>query len=150
MDLEEAYDKIYRYVYFKLKNQAISEDITQETFLRCIGRKGNIQIYDMKYLYTIARNLCVDEYRRVKSDPLPKDYDERFTASYESSEDRVIVQNALEKLTVEDKELLLLRYANNEPIGTISQILGISRFAVYRRLKTAEEKFRSSLEVDEG
>nr|MCR4618735.1 RNA polymerase subunit sigma-24 [Lachnospiraceae bacterium] len=32
MDLEKAYDKIYRYAYFKLNNQAIAEDVTQETF----------------------------------------------------------------------------------------------------------------------
>ena len=34
IDIEEQYDKIYRYCYFKLKNQHLSEDITQETFLR--------------------------------------------------------------------------------------------------------------------
>ena len=34
MDIEEQYDKIYRYCYFKLSNQQLAEDITQETFLR--------------------------------------------------------------------------------------------------------------------
>lgn len=32
MDLEEQYDKIYRYCYFKLHHQQMAEDITQETF----------------------------------------------------------------------------------------------------------------------
>ena len=34
IDIEEQYDKIYRYCYFRLKNQHLAEDITQETFLR--------------------------------------------------------------------------------------------------------------------
>ena len=76
MNLENAYDKIYRYVYFKMKDQTVAEDITQETFLRFISQKGSIQGYEIKYLYTIARNLCVDEYRRVKPDSLSEGYEE--------------------------------------------------------------------------
>ena len=67
MDLENTYDKIYRYVYFRIKDQTVAEDITQETFLRFISQKGNIHDYEMKYLYTIARNQCIDEFRRLKS-----------------------------------------------------------------------------------
>ena len=52
------------------------------------------------------------------------------------------------KLPIEDQELLLLRYVNNESVGTISKTLGISRFALYRRLKNAEDKLRAGLEVN--
>ena len=34
IDIDEQYDKVYRFCYFKLKNQHLAEDITQETFLR--------------------------------------------------------------------------------------------------------------------
>lgn len=34
MDIEEQYDKIYRYCYFKLHDMQLAQDITQETFLR--------------------------------------------------------------------------------------------------------------------
>ena len=143
MDLENAYHKIYRYVYFKLKNQTIAEDITQETFLRFISKNGNLHDYEMRYLYTIARNLCIDEYRRVKQDPLPEDYDVRLAGANDNSEEIMMVRDALAKLPVEDQEILLLRHVNNEPVGTISKTLQISRFAVYRRLKGAEEGFRN-------
>ena len=33
-EIEEQYDKIYRYCYFKLQKREIAEDITQETFAR--------------------------------------------------------------------------------------------------------------------
>lgn len=148
MDLENAYDKIYRYVYFKMKDQTVAEDITQETFLRFISQKGSIQGYEIKYLYTIARNLCVDEFRRVKPESLSEGYEETISAKDDLLEDRLAVRDAVAKLPVEDQEILLLRYVNNESVGTISKTLGISRFALYRRLKSAEDKLRVSLEVE--
>ncbi len=33
-DMDEQYDKIYRYCYMKLKHRQAAEDVTQETFLR--------------------------------------------------------------------------------------------------------------------
>ena len=147
MDLEIAYDKIYRYIYFKIKNQTIAEDITQETFLRFISKKGNIHDYEMKYLYTIARNLCVDEFRRVKPDSLPEGFDEIASSPSSYLEECIAIRDAVSKLPFDDQEILLLRYVNNEPVGTISKALGISRFALYRRLKSAEDKLRDSLEA---
>ena len=146
MDLENAYEKIYRYVYFRIKNQTLAEDITQETFLRFISQKGNIHNYEMKYLYTIARNLCIDEYRKVKLEPLPEDYKETVGNVDELFEERLVVRQVLAGLPLMDQELLLLRHVNGESVGTISNALGISRFTLYRRLKSAEESFRTSLE----
>ncbi len=146
MDLKKTYDKIYRYVYFRIKDRTIAEDITQETFLRCINRKGNMQVFEIKYLYTVARNLCVDEYRRVKTETLPEDYEEAG-AQYDNLEERLAVREAVAGLPLEDQEILLLRHVNNESMGTISSTLGISRFALYRKLKSAEEKLRAGLEA---
>ncbi len=149
MDLEEAYDKIYRYAYFKMGNRTVAEDITQETFLRFISKYNNIHDYDMRFLYTIARNLCIDEYRRVKPEPLPEEEGEWAVSPGETPEDRLAVREALNKLSSEDRELLLLRYVNDESVGTIAKTLKISRFAVYRRIKAAEERLRQGLEVEE-
>lgn len=34
VSLQDQYDKIYKYCYFKVKDKYIAEDITQETFLK--------------------------------------------------------------------------------------------------------------------
>ena len=153
MDLEEVYDKIYRYVFFKVKNTQVAEDITQEAFLRYISKKGVIHDYEMKYLYTIAGNLCIDEYRRLKPDPLPEEDTEAAGSSGTSSEidrleDRMMIREALDKLPPEDQEILLLRYVNEESVGTVAGIMKLSRFALHRRLKSAEERLKSYLEVN--
>ena len=135
IDLEEQYNKIYRYCYFKVGHRETAEDITQETFLRFLDdknrqRSGN----SLAFLYTVARNLCIDEYRRKKWDSIPeelperKDREEEMLISY-------IVKKALEELDEEVRELILLRYVNEVPASVICKMFGMSRFMVYRRLK---------------
>ncbi|MBR6380844.1 MAG: sigma-70 family RNA polymerase sigma factor [Lachnospiraceae bacterium] len=148
MDLELAYDRIYRYAYFRLGERAAAEDITQEAFLRFLGKYGQLREYDMRILYTIARNLCIDEYRRIKPEALPEETAEVPGLSVDGQEERILVRDALSKLPAEERELLLLRYVNDESPGTIGKLLKLSRFAVYRRLKTAEEHLRKEMEAE--
>ncbi len=144
MDIEEQYDKIYRYCYFKLQQQSIAEDITQETFLRFLENKTyKMRGQELNYLYTIARNLCIDEYRRKKAESLPEEFvdqdvEERLLTS-------ISLKVALEQLSEEDRELILLRYVNEVPIAIICKMLGISRFAVYRKLKGATNLLQEKL-----
>ena len=146
MDLETIYDKIYRYVYFRVNDRMMAEDITQEAFLRYLGKYGDSGSVDIRYMYAIARNLCIDEYRRIKPESLSEEM-EGIPGDSGISEEKMAVREALEKLPYEDRELLLLRYVNEEPAGTICKALGISRFTLYRRLKAAEERLRAELEA---
>lgn len=135
-EIELQYEKIYRYCFFKIHNREIAEDITQETFLRFLESRGYRDTgKTLHYLYTIARNLCIDEYRKPPTESFNEsasDLDDNF------SDDKILnnisLQAALSELKEEDRELLLLRYANEVPITVISSILQISRFAIYRRL----------------
>ncbi|MBQ3009592.1 MAG: RNA polymerase subunit sigma-24, partial [Oscillospiraceae bacterium] len=70
LDMEQQYDNIYRYCYFKLRHAQTAEDITQETFLRYWDRYHPMpNALAIRYLYIIAKNLCIDEYRRQNSVP---------------------------------------------------------------------------------
>lgn len=149
MDLEIAYDKIYRYVYFKVNDRAVAEDITQETFLKYLSKKNAVHDYEMKFLYTIAKNLCIDEYRRIKPEALTEEHAETLAAKDDPFLERYAVREALSKLSEEDRELLLLRYVNDAQVGTIAGILNISRFAVYRKLKEAESRLKKELKEDD-
>lgn len=143
-NLDEQYDKIYRYCYFKLHRRETAEDITQETFLRYLKHYGDSkQEWDLRYLYRIAHNLCVDEFRRRVLEPLPEDLSEEDYA--EKSITALWLRNALGKLSEEEREILLLRYANEVPNNVICQMLGISRFAFYRKMKNTLQKLRKEL-----
>lgn len=148
MDLEQAYEKLYRYLYFKLHDESLAEDMTQEAFLRYINKRGSVGRFEMKYLYTIARNLCIDEYRRIKPSGISSEAEENTIDEGASMEESILLRDALDRLPQEDREILLLRYANDERLGTISALLNLSRFAVYRKLKAAEKHIRDVWEVD--
>lgn len=144
MDFDEQYDKIYRYCYFKLHHQQIAEDITQETFLRFLENNNYCERgQKIRYLYTIAHNLCVDIYRSKRTDSLE---DELLT---ENKEDEILtgiaVKEAVLQLTREEQELLLLRYVNEVPVSDICSILKISRFSLYRKTMKALKQLKDML-----
>lgn len=148
MNFEEQYEKIYRFCYFKVHNRETAEDITQEAFLRYLkaieNKEKNITI---SYLYKIALNLCIDEYRKKQEQAL--DYD--VISENNLEEDvvtRIFVREALLKLEEIDREILLLRYVNEVSILEIARLYDISRFAVYRRILKAENKFKKILEKE--
>lgn len=144
MDLEEQYDKIYRYCYFKVNQREIAEDITQETFLRFLESSDYVNTGKaMQYLYTIARNLCVDEYRKRKMELLNEEVVD--SNAEDDMITRVSVRMALEELDEADRELLLLRYVNEVPVSVICKLYGISRFAVYRRVSQAIKNLKGKL-----
>ena len=148
MDYYEQYDKIYRYCYRRLHHRELAEDVTQEAFLRLFAAEGYRETGKaIRYLYTVARNLCIDEYRRPPTQELPVDL-----PSPHRPDDRVetiALRQALGSLTEEEQELLLLRYVNQEPVSVIAGLLGISRFAVYRKTTAALAKLRQMLKEDE-
>lgn len=144
IDINEQYDKIYRYLYFRLKNQHLAEDLTQETFLRFLESSSYKDTgRPLAYLYTIARNLCVDEFRKVPLEELKED------VAQDGFEDRVVekqsLQQAMQALTGEEQELLLLRYVNEVNFTDLCRLYGKSRFALYRELKKVTEKLERGI-----
>ena len=65
MNLEEYYNNIYRYCYLHTQNRHTAEDLTQETFLKFL-ETSNYQDRGkpLAFLYTTARNLCIDHIRQ--------------------------------------------------------------------------------------
>ena len=150
MDIEEQYDKIYRFCYYKVHNREIAEDITQETFLRFLYGGYEEQGKALNYLYSVARNLCIDEMRRPHWDSI----DDKDILDDGGFEDNLIGQihlrRALGELSEEEREILFLRYVNGEPMSVISAMTGLSRFALHRRISGIKKKLRVLLEMGQS
>ena len=173
MDLHEQYDRIYRYLYFRLHDRHTAEDLTQETFLRFLAsRTYRDENRQMQYLYTIARNLCNQYYRdRTVTFSLDEARDHptaegstgwlsegaarrmEYTQSADGFElsllQRIILTEALQELSDEEREMLFLRYINEVPVPVMSGLYKISRFAVYRKLRGILKKLRTELKKSE-
>ncbi|MBO7474644.1 MAG: sigma-70 family RNA polymerase sigma factor [Ruminococcus sp.] len=133
-DIDEQYEKIYRYCFLRVRHKETAEDLTQETFLRYLEHPHYSSVdKTLQLLYTIAGNLCTDEFRKKRTEELPD-----TEMSSESVEDDVLsnfdLKQALEKLSEEDREIILLRYVNEVPVNVIAKLYNISRFALNRRI----------------
>ena len=147
MDLEEQYDKIYRYCYFKVRHCQTAEDITQETFLRFFNKQLSLNSdKELPYLYTIARNLCIEEYRKGSKE---KVYEINEELSFDPTEEwinSIAMKNLISNFPQDEQELLLLRYANEISIASICKITGLSRFAIYRKISRILKHLKAELQ----
>ena len=146
MDIELFYDKIFRYCYYRIGDKTTAEDLAQETFLRFLNSDSRMP---ERYLYTIAKNLCIDEYRKTRpilTDEAGSEADEiPGPDETESMVDRMTILNAMEQMPEEEREVLILRYVNDESVSDICVLTGLSRFAVYRRCKEAANRMKELL-----
>lgn len=135
MDIEGQYDKIYRYCYFKLFDKQLAQDITQETFLRFFRNESNIRKnQEMPYLYTIAKNLCIDAFRKKPVESLDVIGEDMAYDPTEQWVNDLTLKTIIAKLPQNEQDILYLRYASELSIVSISKIIGLSRFVIYRKL----------------
>src|SRR5262245_40612431 len=63
---DRYFDTVFRFVYFRVGNRQLAEDLTADTFLRALKRIGSFtwQGRDLgAWLVTIARNLVADHFK---------------------------------------------------------------------------------------
>ena len=150
IDLKEQYDKIYRYCWIRVHNREIAEDITQETFLRYLEKPEYRDVSKkLQLLYTIAGNLCKDHYKKPSESDI-SDYSDILEAPGSGELENKTLTNlalkqALASLSQDEREMVLLRYVNEVPVNVISEMYGISRFSVNRRLKGLLDRLKDAL-----
>lgn len=149
MDMEELYNKIYHYCYFKLYDKQLAQDITQETFLRFFQQNANINIRkELPYLYTIAKNLCTDNFRKKSVESLENVTEETIYNPTDDWINNLTLKSILSKLPQEEQELIFLRYVNEISITAIGKITGFSRFVIYRKLSKVMKWLKDELKKE--
>lgn len=148
IDINAHYDCIYKYCYFKIKNLHIAEDLAQETFLKFIKQSNYVdRDKPLAYLYTIAKNTCIDYMR--KPDYLELTEEILAENDFEKIELKRVIKEAINTLPRDEQELVFLRYVNELKIGDIAKITGVSRFSINRKLKKALEGLKLVLREED-
>ena len=152
--VEEHYDDVLAYCRRHAPFYDDAPDVAQEAFLRFV-RSGRSPLdgKPLAYLFTIARNLCIDAARakRPPAAPLDVDVPDRSpdadpAAACAGSEVGALV----EALDPDLREVVELRVDQGFKVGEIASVLGVSRFAVNRRLNRALAELKRGLEGREG
>jgi len=158
---------VFNFILRFVGSREIAEDLLQDTFLRVI--KGADK-YERKakfttWLYTIARNLCVDQSRRQKhrkaqslDAPLSKGSEGGGTLldvvpGNEMGSDRKAnskelhqrLHGAIAALSEEQREVFLMREFLDMPFKQIADVVGVPENTVKSRMRYALEKLRLEL-----
>ncbi|HYY51996.1 MAG TPA: RNA polymerase sigma factor [Myxococcales bacterium] len=155
---------LYTFLLRMLGDREKAEDLAQETFLRIVkGASGwEHRARFQTWLFTIARNLCVDQSRRdrfrradsldaegrdgepplVESVPGAGIDPERGAAS---AKVRPLLQKALLSLPAEQREVFILREQAGVPFREIAEMTGVNENTVKSRMRYALEGLRKAL-----
>jgi RNA polymerase sigma-70 factor, ECF subfamily len=155
----EIYDRysetVYRYIYFRVSNAQLAEDLASETFLRALRRISSFSWQGRAFgawLVTIARNLVVDHFKSgryrleiVKPDVLGTDSPETDpttspeTAALEKLTNATLL-TAVKKLNPDQQECIVLRFLQGFTVAETARTMGKNEGAVkalqYRAVRT--------------
>lgn len=152
--VEEHYDDVLAYCRRHAPSYDEAPDVAQEAFLRFVrSGRSPIEGKPLAYLLTIARNLCIDASRAKRPPAVPLDVDvpDRSPGADPAAACAGGEVGALiGALDPELREVVELRFDQGFKVGEIAQVLGVSRFAVNRRLNRALAELRRGLEGRSG
>ena len=125
---------VYRYVYYRVRNDAEAEDLTSEVFmkaLRAISRYEPRQAF-LAWLYRIARNSVIDHVRRGGRQVSFEDaleHPEVHNAVDPDLEvlagsDSATLRSALGRLTPLQQEVIVLRFLEGYSTDEIAKLIG--------------------------
>jgi RNA polymerase sigma-70 factor (ECF subfamily) len=152
-ELVERYQhRLMRYLLYLTAQRERVEDWAQETWLRVLDRAAQ---YDGRsrfetWLFSIARNLAIDDLRRkqgvsLESADAPHDPSSPFLDAARS-QDALRVAAALDALEPIYREALLLRFREELSLQEIAQVTGAPVPTVSTRIHRALAKLRSQWE----
>ena len=163
MNFEEAVmphlDAAYNLARWLTRNDADAQDIVQEAYLRALRFFSGFRGDDARaWLLTIVRNTCYTWFRRNRSPELSCDFDEVALARESEGPDPEAVQvlkeqaqlvnDAIEKLPIEFREVVVLRELEELSYKEIAVVLGVPIGTVMSRLARARKRLMSILQGD--
>lgn len=135
MDYEKLYNsyylRVYSYVVTLVKNHETAEEITQNTFYKAMSTRAEFQgkSNEFTWLCTIAKNLCVDEFKKHKHTVDISELDETFLSvnienSVENTDIAYCIHLILHRLDEPYKEVFQLRVFGELSFAQIASIFG--------------------------
>lgn len=138
-------DTVFRFIYFRVGNRPLAEDLTSDTFLRALKRISSFtwQGRDLgAWLVTIARNLVADHFKSGRyrlevttGDVLDADREDRGP---EGSPETAVVDHitnvalltAVKQLNPEQQECIVLRFLQGFSVAETAQAMGKNEGAI--------------------
>jgi RNA polymerase sigma-70 factor (ECF subfamily) len=164
---------VFRFILRSVRNEERAEELTQDTFFRVIKAADRYKesARFTTFLFTIARNICIDESRRARTGrersldaPLNRD-----ETGGETLKDRIVdemtatgagvlsreqflerLQEGLDELPEEQREVFILRHIEGMRFVDIAAMFDISENTVKSRMRYALATLRGYVAEFDG
>jgi RNA polymerase sigma-70 factor (ECF subfamily) len=160
--IKKHQSKIYGFIYSKMPDRDVADDIFQDTFIKVIKTlKSNSYNEEGKFLpwvMRIAHNLIVDHYRKNKKMPMLRETEEFSIFSILSDtslnvEGRIItdaiekdLQKIIQELPSDQKDVLEMRIYQDLSFNEIAELTGVSINTALGRMRYALMNMRKIIE----
>jgi RNA polymerase sigma-70 factor (ECF subfamily) len=152
-------DDAYTLARYLLRDEHDAQDAVQESVLRALRYFDGFRQGDARaWLLTIVRNYCYTWQKEHRTDRMTVPFTDDESAAIadpRATDDRVIqagererVQMAVDALSTELREVIVLREINDLSYREISEVVGIPMGTVMSRLARARKQLADSLGVD--
>jgi len=146
-------ERIYRFVYYKIFNKEVTEDIVSDVFYKALEKIGSYNPEKgpfSAWLYQIARNTIIDKYRTRKEVDNIEDYFD--LGELDRTEEKIDAQELLKKvshhlatLTPRQREIVTLRVWEELSYREIALIVGSTENAVKMSFSRTIREIRSTM-----
>ncbi|MGV1011621.1 MAG: RNA polymerase sigma factor [Flavobacterium sp.] len=160
--IKKHQSKIYGFIYSKMPDRDVADDIFQDTFIKVIKTlKSNSYNEEGKFLpwvMRISHNLIVDHFRKNKKMPMLRETEEFsifsiLTDSSLNAEGRIItdvIEKDLQKIILglpdDQKEVLMMRIYQDLSFNEIAELTGVSINTALGRMRYALMNLRKIIE----
>lgn len=167
-ELLQRYQRpLFNFILRSVRERDRAEELLQDVFLKVLQRSSEFQGNSKfsTWLYTIARNLCIDTsrkmvFRRHRSLDAPLRSDEaegatlldRVASTVPAADREAIGQDlqariaaAIEELPEEQREVFLMREVQNMAFKEIADVVGVPENTVKSRMRYALERLQRAL-----
>jgi RNA polymerase sigma-70 factor (family 1) len=146
---------LYKRIYSIVKDTAVTEELLQDLFLKIWQKREQIDpdLSFKSYLYKVANNLVYDYMRKVACDKRllaallinSVDYYLHTEEAYSAKETNLILNEAINKLSPQQKQVFTLCKIEGKSYKEASQIMGITTDTVNSHIVKSSRYIRSYL-----
>jgi RNA polymerase sigma-70 factor (ECF subfamily) len=160
--IDKHQQRIFNFIFSKIHNREISEDIFQETFFKVINTlktgRYNEEGKFLPWVMRIAHNLIIDHFRKNKRIPLFENTDEldifQFIGDGSSNAEEALIdaqiQTDLQRLILElpedQREVLMMRIYRDMSFKEIAENTGVSINTALGRMRYAVINLKKLIE----
>ncbi|HYB23037.1 MAG TPA: sigma-70 family RNA polymerase sigma factor [Solirubrobacteraceae bacterium] len=141
-------DNVYGYVLSFVRDQHEAEDITQHVFLKLMSVIHKYRLREVPFtswLLRVARNVALDHMRRRRSLPCEEVYDAGHLSDDAGNDRRRGLEQALESLPEEQRNVIVLRHLVGLTPGEIAVQMGRTEPSIHGLHHRARQTLKREL-----